>query len=119
MAYDPDSQPYRDRRLAAKPRLFGRRPEGIEQLVKGFLTSEDVKRMKRFARVRGAIDGVLTERERTRVQPVSLQVGVLTLEVTDSVLLGELRNHRAHQLLQALAEARTGVTRLAWRVARG
>ena len=114
----PPPSPERDRWLARKPRLGPRRAESIDHLVRGFLSSEDVRRMKRFARVRGAIDAVLAERERKKVQAVSLQAGVLTLEVADSVLLGELRNHRAHALLAALAEAGTGVTRLNWRIVR-
>lgn len=111
-------KPERDRLLARKPRLGYRNAEGIDQLVKGFLSSEDVRKMKRFAKVRGAIDQVLTERERPKVQAISLQVGVLTLEVADSVLLGELRNHRAHALLKVLIDEGTGVTRLNWRIAR-
>ncbi len=114
----PPPSPERDRALARKPRYAYRNAEGIDQLVKGFLRSEDVRRMKRFARVRGALDSVLSERERPKVQAISIQAGVLTLEVTDSVLLGELRNHRAHQLLAALVEAGTTVTRLNWRIAR-
>jgi hypothetical protein len=104
--------------LARKPRLFPRRAEGIDQLVKGFLSSEDVRRMKRFAKVRGALDAVLGERERAKVAPIAIQEGVLTVEVADSVLLGELRNHRAAALLSALAEAGTGVVRIQWRIAR-
>ena len=74
--------------------------------------------MKRFAKVRGALDTVLGERERVKVTPISIQEGVLTVEVADSVLLGELRNHRAAALLAALAEAGTSVVRINWRIAR-
>jgi hypothetical protein len=114
----PPPSPERDRALARKPRLYPRKAEGIDQLVKGFLSSEDVRRMKRFAKVRGALDTVLGERERVKVTPISIQEGVLTVEVADSVLLGELRNHRAAALLAALAEAGTSVVRINWRIAR-
>ncbi len=114
----PPPSPERDRALARKPRYAFRKTEGIDQLVKGFLSSEDVRRMKRFAKVRGALDAVLNERERAKVKPVGITEGVLTLEVADSVLLGELRNHRAHALVAALADDGTGVTRIAWRLAK-
>ncbi len=118
MSQLPPPSPERDRALARKPRYGFRKAEGIDQLVKGFLSSEDVRRMKRFAKVRGALDAVLNERERSKVKPIGIADGVLTLEVADSVLLGELRNHRAHALLKALAYDGTGVTRLAWRLAK-
>ena len=111
-------KPERDRMLARKPRQGPRWAEGIDHLVKGFLSSEDVRRMKRFARVRGAIDRVLSDKERPKVAAVSLTAGVLTLEIADGVLLGELRNHRSQALLEALIEDSTGVTRIAWRLRR-
>lgn len=114
----PPPSPERDRALARKPRLGYRRAEGIDDLVKGFLSSEDVRRMKRFAAVRGALNTVLSDKEQPKVQAIGIAAGVLTLEVSDGVLLGELRNHRTHDLLSALAEAGTTVTRLAWRLAR-
>ena len=74
--------------------------------------------MKRFAAVRGALAEALTEKELAKVKPISIAAGVLTMEVADGVLLGELRNHRNHDLLSALAEAGTTVTRIAWRLAK-
>ncbi len=118
MTYDPDTRPQRDRRLATKPRQFGKRTNTVDELARMFLKSDDLQRMRRFARVRGSLDRVLGERERSKVQPVHLAAGVLTIEVADTVLLGELRTHRVTALLQALAEDRTGITRLQWRLAR-
>lgn len=118
MTQIPPPSPERDRALASKPRLSFRKAEGIDQLVKGFLSSEDVRRMKRFAKVRGALDEVLSERECSRVKPIGISDGVLTVEVSDSVLLGELRNHRAHALISSLTKAGTSVTRIAWRLAK-
>lgn len=112
------STPERDRALARKPRLGFRRAEGIDALVRGFLSSDDVRKMKRFAAVRGALDRVLSDKEQPKVQAMHLAAGVLTLEVSDGVLLGELRNHRTHDLLSSLGEAGTTVTRIAWRLAR-
>lgn len=114
----PPPSPERDRALARKPRLGYRKAEGIDDLVRGFLSSEEVRRMKRFAAVRGALAQALTEKELLKVKPISISAGALTLEVADGVLLGELRNHRNHDLLSALAEGGTAVTRIAWRLAK-
>jgi hypothetical protein len=110
--------PERDRALARKPRLGFRKAEGIDALVRGFLSSEEVRRMKRFAAVRGALALALNETELLKVKPISIRAGVLSLEVADGVLLGELRNHRNHDLLSALAAGGTAVTRIAWRLAK-
>ncbi len=110
---------WRDRELARQPRYGGSRVESFDHLVKGFLTSEEVARMKRFGRVRGALDKVLSATEAPKVQPVRLVQGQLTLEVADGILLAELRSHRQTALLEALAADRTGVTRLVWRLKKG
>lgn len=114
----PPPSPERDRALARKPRLGFRKAEGIDSLVRGFLSSDEVRQMKRFAAVRGALAETLTEKELAKVKPISIAAGVLSMEVADGVLLGELRNHRNHDLLSALAEAGTTVTRIAWRLAK-
>jgi hypothetical protein len=57
---------------------------------------------------------VLGEAAAARVEARRIVRGVLTLAVADSVLLAELRSHRAHALLGALAARGTGVLRLAW-----
>jgi hypothetical protein len=119
MAYDPEQKAQRDRQLAAKPRPPGWRTDTIGDLATDFLKSEEVRRMKRFSRVRGCIDRVLPAHQARKVQAVSLKDGLLVLAVADSVLLGELRSHAALPLLTALGEDQTGVTRLAWRVQRG
>ena len=104
--------------MARKPRLGFRKAEGIDSLVRGFLSSDEVRQMKRFAAVRGALAEALSEKELLKVKPISIAAGVLTMEVADGVLLGELRNHRNHDLLSALAEGGTAVTRIAWRLAK-
>jgi len=114
----PPPSPERDRALARKPRVGYRKAEGIDALVRGFLSSDEVRRMKRFAAVRGALAEALTEKELAQVTPLSIAAGVLTMEVSNGVLLGELRNHRQHDLLSALAEGGTTVTRIAWRLAK-
>ncbi len=112
--YGPQGQ--RDREMARKQRFGGSRLESFDHLVKSFLSSDDVHRMRRFGRVRGSLDRVLTEAESAKVQPVRLVQGQLTLEVTDNILMSELRGHRQVALLASLAADHTGVTRLVWRL---
>jgi Dna[CI] antecedent, DciA len=116
MTYDAERKAARDRSLARKPRIFGRKAESIDHLVKGFMRSPDVQRMRRFAKVQGALKLVLNDRELPLVEPVSLNNGVLTLSVRSAILLGELRNHRTHAILAALIEAGSTATRIAWRL---
>lgn len=112
------NDPGRDRALAHRPRLPGTpRRESLDHLVHSFMKSEEVAKMRRFARVRGALETALGPAA-AKVTPVRLAAGVLTLEVKDGVLLAELRTMRSTQLLQILADQRTGVTRLMWRIAR-
>ena len=106
----------RDRAEARKPRYGGSRIESFDHLVKGFLKDEEVARMRRFARVRSTLDRILPATMATRVNPLRMQQGALTLQVSDTILASELRSHYAGPLLAALAEDRTGVTRLIWRV---
>jgi len=113
----PPPGPERDRAIAAQPRYGFRCALPIDALVDQWLGSDEAKRARRLARVAGAMAGVLDARTRRQVRPVRFATGTLTIEVANSVLLGELRQHHEHALIDALARAGTGVTRLAWRVA--
>jgi len=74
--------------------------------------------MRRFGRVAGALTKALPAKALGKVRPVDLRAGTLTLEVDDSPLLAELRQHHAHALQVELAAAGTGVSRVQWRLAR-
>jgi hypothetical protein len=114
MPPDPD----RDRRLARQPRYAYRRAEGLGDAVDDLLGGEAGRRMRRFQRVAPALRDILPPNLLAKVRPILLQSGMLTLEVSDGMALHELRNHHAHALLEALAAAGTGVSRLAWRLAK-
>jgi predicted nucleic acid-binding Zn ribbon protein len=112
------SDPLRDRQLAAQPRLRARNATPLADAVDGWLKSEEARRLRRFQRVAAALKQSLDARALARVRPLTFRSGVLTLEVTDGPLLAELRQHRQHALLDALAKAGTGVSRIQWRLAR-
>ena len=114
----PDADPFRDRRLARQPRYAYRRAEDLGHAVDGLLGGEAGRRMRRFQRVAPALRDTLPAGLLAKVRPVLLQSGTLTLEVADGVALHELRQHHGHALLAALSAAGTGVSRLAWRLAR-
>lgn len=109
------NDPERDRRLAARPRDFGRRATPLGSLVEQLMTSERMRRMRRFAPVIAALREVLGEERLAEVEPQRIEQGQLFLEVRDSVLLAELRCHRAQALLDALAVRRCGVNRIVWK----
>ena len=110
--------PERDRRLAARPRYRYRAAESLGGEIESLLGSETFRRLKRFQKVTDALKQALGERLLTKLKPVRLQNGALTIEVLDGPLLAELRQHRERAVLQALAGAGTGVTQVLWRLAR-
>jgi hypothetical protein len=112
------STPERDRHFARQARYGFRAAEPVRDAVDDLLGGEAGRRMRRFQRVAPALREALPERLLAKLRPVSMQGGVLTLEVSDGMALHELRQHHAHALLDRLAAGGTGVTRLAWRLAR-
>jgi hypothetical protein len=74
--------------------------------------------MRRFARVHGALAEVLPAHAGGKVRAVAIRDGSCTLSVADAVLCAELRATCARRILDALALAGTGTTRLIWRVER-
>jgi predicted nucleic acid-binding Zn ribbon protein len=112
-----ESNPERDKRLAARPRLGWRGAEPLAETVGGFLGSEEMARIRRFQRVTPVLREVLGETLSSRVKPLRLQAGVLTVEVADGPAMHELRQHFAHSLAAKLAAAGTGVSRITWRLA--
>lgn len=114
---DRFSDPERDRRIAATYRRGPRPMAAIDQALKGFLSSDDIAKMKRWAKVRGALDQVLGPALSSRCTPVRLTAGALVLAVSDGVLLSELRQIRERQLISALVAAGTVASRIIWQIA--
>ena len=85
--------------------------------MESLFTSEQMRRMRRFQRVTPALRAVLPPPLLAAIQPIRLQEGVLTCAVTDAMAMHELRQHYATALLDALARAGTGISRIAWRLA--
>jgi predicted nucleic acid-binding Zn ribbon protein len=112
------SGPERDRRLSAKPRYGYRAPQPLSHEISQLLGSETFKRLRRFQRVNDALKDALGENFLSRVRPISLKVGVLIVEVADTPLLAEIKQHYDHRVTQALAAAGTGVSRVQWRLGR-
>lgn len=104
--------------MAARPRYRYRAADSLGDEIEDLLGSETFRRLRRFQKVTDALKGALGETLLTRLKPVRLQAGVLTIEVVDGPLLAELRQHRERAVLQALAQAGTGVTGVQWRIAR-
>jgi hypothetical protein len=112
------SNPDRDRYLARQVRYGYRRATGAAQILNQWWTSEDGKRLRRLKRLAGALRSVLSDPEFDKIEPVSLKAGVLTLAVSDTMLLSELRNHRHGELVAALVEQGTGINRVVYRLKR-
>ncbi|MHC5068580.1 MAG: DciA family protein [Planctomycetota bacterium] len=109
------SDPWRDRREAFKPRYGPRAAESLDDAIGGLVKSEEWRRLRRHRRISDVLDRVVPAMARARVRPLSLKRGTLTLGVADNLLLAELRNHHHGQLVHELIEAGTGVTRVVYR----
>ncbi|MCS6970495.1 MAG: hypothetical protein RMM29_08280 [Planctomycetota bacterium] len=92
-------------------------PVPLSAELAAFRASADYAAMRRFARVHAILAAALPAAARGKVRAVALRRGCLTLEVSDGVLLAELRSTIARALRDALAAAGTGVSQLQWRVA--
>jgi Dna[CI] antecedent, DciA len=112
------SNPERDRRLAERPRYRYRAANALGNEIESLLGSETFRRLKRFQKVTDALKAAVGEQLLPKLKPTRIQAGVLTIEVMDGPLLAELRQHRERAVLQALAQAGTGVTEVLWRIAR-
>ncbi|MEK7415801.1 MAG: DciA family protein [Planctomycetota bacterium] len=110
--------PDRDRQLAAQPRDGYRAAALLGETLAQLRASKEYASMRRFARVHGALERALPATAHGKVRAIGLRDGVLTLEVANGVLLAELRSTCARRLLSEFATARTGISRLTWRVAR-
>lgn len=114
----PASNPERDRRLAGRARYRYRAANALGDEIESLLGSETFRRLKRFQKVTDALKAALGDQLLPKLKPTRIQAGVLTIEVLDGPLLAELRQHRERAVLQALAQAGTGVTDILWRIAR-
>lgn len=117
MAGEPHG-PARDRSIAAQARNRGRRVAGLGDEIAQLRASPEYTAMRRFARVHGALAEVLPEPARGKVRAIAIRDGTCTLSVANAVLCAELRAAFARRILDALALAGTGTTRLVWRVER-
>lgn len=111
-ATPPPANPQRDRDLAAQPHYGPRRAVPLSAIVGELMKSEEIQRLRRFQRVNGALAKALPSAQLAKITPVQLKGGVLTIDVADGLLLAELRQHHAHHLLEVLAAAGTGVSRV-------
>lgn len=114
--YQPD--PDRDRRLAAQPRRLRRQSRSIDELVSGWTHSADYRRLERLRRARRALAAVLPPQLLERVRIASMTSRGLTLEISSSMLLAELRNHYHHDLVRALAQEGAGTQTVRYRLMR-
>jgi hypothetical protein len=118
MERPPPPGPERDRRVAQRPRYAFRAAASIGDEISSFLGSEAFQRLRRFQRVNGALKAALGGAALAKLKAVQLKAGVLTIEVAEGPLLAELRQHAERTVLQALASAGTGVSKVVWRLAR-
>ena len=112
------SNPDRDRQQAKRHRYGFRDAEPVADSMSSFLDSPEAQRMRRFQKVAPALREALSPVLLTKVTPVRMQNGVLTIEVSDGMALHELRQHASHDLLEALAAHGTGISGLQWRLAK-
>jgi hypothetical protein len=115
---DYQSGPERDRRLSAKPRYGYRNTQPLAHEISQLLGSETFRRLRRFQRVNDALKSALGATFLSRIKPTSLKAGVLIIDVADSPLLAEIKQHYEFRVIKALADAGTGVSRVQWRLAR-
>ena len=107
--------PARDRTLASQARNRARWASGLGDELARLRASPGYTAMRRFARVHGALAEVLPAHASGKVRAVAIRDGTCTLSVADAVLCSELRATCARRILDALALAGTGTTRLVWR----
>lgn len=114
----PPPGPERDRRLAQRPRYAFRSAASIGDEISSFMNSDAFQRLRRFQRVNGALKAALGAAALAKMKAVQLKAGILTIDVAEGPLLAELRQHAERTVLQALASAGTGVSKIVWRLAR-
>jgi hypothetical protein len=114
----PPPSPERDRAVANQPRYGRRNAVHVGDIIDSIMSSEDIKRMRRFQRISRTLKECLDEKSLKKVKPQQIKLGVLTLEVADTMLLAELRQHHGPRLLAALVASGTGISKLAWRLRR-
>ena len=114
----PPSGPARDRYLARQVRHGPRFAKEAGRLVETWWRGPDGQRIRRNRRLAGAMKHALSDAELEKVEPVTIKQGVLTLAVSDNLLLSELRNHRHGALIAALVEHGTRISRIVYRLKR-
>lgn len=118
---EPDSgfaASQRDLAQARQVRFGARTPVAASALVETIIGGPAAVKIKKFLRVNAILAKELPEALRIRISPVRLEGGIVTIEVADSVLLAELRNHHQHRLVAALVAGGSGANRITWRLAK-
>ena len=114
-----DSTPERDRALARQIRHSGRRVQSSRQWVEQWVKSAEYKRLKRHRKIYSALEKALpSKHHRQKVRPMSITKGTLNLEVADSIVLHELRNHYHQTLVETMIAAGSGVSDVRYRLAK-
>jgi Dna[CI] antecedent, DciA len=115
---EPTSQPERDRSIASRPRYRPRYAQSLSNEMEALLGSETFRRLKRFQKVNDALSECLSDSLIAKLKPVSCKNGQLVIDVNNTILLAELKQHHEPGLLRALARAGTGISRIQWRLAK-
>ena len=108
----------RDLDQARQVRHGGRTAIAASALVETIIGGPAAVKIKKFLRINAVLAKELPAALRARITPVRLEGGIVTIEVADSVLLAELRNHHQHRLVAALVAGGSGANRITWRLAK-
>ena len=114
-----DAQQRRDRQLAARPHYGKRRATAVDALVHKIMQSPEVRRLQRQRHLTAALASVLSESERERVQIRRWSGTTLTLAVSGSPLLAELKQFRYQALIDACVSRGVGVSAIRLILQRG
>jgi hypothetical protein len=115
---EPISQPERDRAQAGRPRYRARYAQSLSDEMAALLGSETFRRLKRFQQVNDVFAECLSPAHVAKIKPISSKAGLLVIDVSDTILLSELKQHYEARLLRTLAHAGTGISRIQWRLAK-
>ncbi|TVR16655.1 MAG: hypothetical protein EA401_01105 [Planctomycetota bacterium] len=107
-----DARQQRDRQVAARPHYGPRRAVPVDSLVHSIMQSPEVRRLKRQRHLSAALASVFTERERAQIHVRRWSGNTLTLAVSGSPLLAELRQFRYTALLKACTAHGVGVSNI-------
>ena len=116
--WDEDDKLRRDLHKAREYRDKPRYSQPVSKMAKDWLRGPEAHRIKKFHKVNSVIQELFDEGIVENMRAHSIVKGSLTVHVTDSVLMSELKNHHHHRLLEALIHAGTGITSITYRIRR-